>query len=228
MSWVTIIWSMIASACLTLAAIYLLVWYRNRTAWAHLLFSVTAASTAGFAFCELWMMRAQTPAELVAAMRWAHVPLFFWLVSITWFVRIYLGAGRRWLAWTICGLRAFYLLLTFLAGTERQLPRDHESAAHPVSRRIRHGPRRRPQSIDAVRPVRRSLLILVFVADASVTAWRRGDRRKALMVGGSVEFFLLAGLAYVLAGALGKHPGADCLQPVLPGPGRGDGVRVEP
>ena len=37
------------------------------------------------------------------------------------------------------------------------------------------------------------VLILFFVADASVTAWRRGDRRKALMVGGSVEFFLLLG-----------------------------------
>ena len=51
MSWVTVIWSMIASACLTLTAIYWLVWYRDRTAWAHLLFSVTAASTAAFAFC---------------------------------------------------------------------------------------------------------------------------------------------------------------------------------
>ena len=39
MSWVTVVWSMIASACLTLAVIYLLVWWRNRTAWAHLLFS---------------------------------------------------------------------------------------------------------------------------------------------------------------------------------------------
>ena len=39
------------------------------------------------------------------------------------------------------------------------------------------------------------LLILVFVADASRTAWRRGDRRKALVVGGSVEFFLVMGLA---------------------------------
>ena len=106
MSWVTVIWSMIASACLTLAAIYSLVWYRNRAAWAHLLFSVTAASTPAFAFCELWLMRAQTPAEFLAALRWAHVPLFFWLVSIIWFVRIYLGAGRRWLAWTITGLRA--------------------------------------------------------------------------------------------------------------------------
>ena len=39
-----------------------------------------------------------------------------------------------------------------------------------------------------------TLLVLVFVADAAVTAWRRGDRRKALMVGGSVEFFLVASL----------------------------------
>ena len=49
-------------------------------------------------------------------MRWAHLPLFCLLVSITWFVRIYLGAGRRWLAWTISGLRAFSLLLNFLIG----------------------------------------------------------------------------------------------------------------
>ena len=38
------------------------------------------------------------------------------------------------------------------------------------------------------------VLILVFVADASLTAWRRGDRRKALIVGGSIELFLFAGL----------------------------------
>ena len=35
MSWVTVIWSMVASACLTLSAIYLLVWWSNRTAWAE-------------------------------------------------------------------------------------------------------------------------------------------------------------------------------------------------
>ena len=94
MSWVTIIWSMIASACLTLAAIYGLIWYRNRTEWAHLLFSVTAASTTAFAFCELQLMRAQTPAELFTGLRWGQLALFFWLVSLTWFVRVYLGAGR--------------------------------------------------------------------------------------------------------------------------------------
>ena len=34
MSWVTVIWSMIATVCVTLAGIYLLVWRKNRAAWA--------------------------------------------------------------------------------------------------------------------------------------------------------------------------------------------------
>ena len=37
------------------------------------------------------------------------------------------------------------------------------------------------------------VLILIFVADAGVSAWRRGERRKALTIAGSVEFFLLLG-----------------------------------
>ena len=66
-------------------------------------------------------MRAQTPAEFIAALRWAQLAAVLLFVSITWFVRIYLRAGRPWLAWTITGLRTFYLLLTFLAGIECQL-----------------------------------------------------------------------------------------------------------
>jgi hypothetical protein len=35
MSWVTIVWSMIASACLTLALVHGLVWWWRREAWAN-------------------------------------------------------------------------------------------------------------------------------------------------------------------------------------------------
>jgi two-component system, LuxR family, sensor kinase FixL len=192
MSWVTIIWSMIASACLTLAAIYGLIWYRNRTEWAHLLFSVTAAATTAFAFCELQLMRAQTPGELFTGLRWGQLALFFWLVSLTWFVRVSLGAGRLWLVWTITGLRAFYLLLTILTGM----------SVHYLTIRLQHaqflgesvtvpGGVPNPVMLFGQSTV---VLILVFVADAGITAWRRGDRRKALMIGGSAEFFLLSGL----------------------------------
>ena len=61
MSWVTIVWSMVASACLTLAAMHVLIWARRRTAWAHLLFSLAVVGVAGYAGCELRMLRAETP-----------------------------------------------------------------------------------------------------------------------------------------------------------------------
>ena len=43
------------------------------------------------------------------------------------------------------------------------------------------------------------VLILIFVADASITAWRRGERRQALMVGGQRRVLLLAGLGRAAA-----------------------------
>ena len=98
MSWVTIVWSMVASACLTLAAMHLRVWSGRRTAWAHLLFSLSAAGAAAYAACELQMMLAETPAEFGLALRWAHVPVWVTIVSLVAFARLYLRAGRLWLA----------------------------------------------------------------------------------------------------------------------------------
>jgi hypothetical protein len=116
MSWVTIIWSMVASACLTLAAVYFLVWSKKRTAWANLFFSSAAVATAAMAFCELGMMRAETPGQFGTALRWIHVAAFVVIVSLIGFVLFYMRAGRPWLAWTICSLRAFSVLLNFLTG----------------------------------------------------------------------------------------------------------------
>ena len=191
-SWITVIWSMVASACLTLGAIYALVWSKNRSAWAYLLFAMTAASTAAFTFCELRQMRVATPGELLSAMKWTHVALLCLLVSTVWFVRLYLDAGRRWLAWTVCGLRASYLLVAFLIWGN-------------VNSREITSVQRVPFLGDSVTVFTgipnpwmllgyaTMLVLLIFVADAGVTAWRRGERRKALMVGGSVEFFLFLG-----------------------------------
>ena len=97
MSWVTVIWSMVVSACLTLAAINLLVWCQRRTKWANLLFALTAVATAAMACCEFWMMRAETPGQFATALRWLHVPVLFGVMALVGFVRLYLQAGRLWL-----------------------------------------------------------------------------------------------------------------------------------
>src|ERR1039457_7173602 len=96
MSWVTIIWSMTASACLTLAAIYLLVWCHRRTAWANLVFTLTSAAVAVYAICELWMARAETPAQFATALRWIHVPTWALILLLVGFVRLHFRAGRAW------------------------------------------------------------------------------------------------------------------------------------
>src|ERR1017187_880903 len=101
MSWVTVIWSMTASACLTLALLHVLIWCRQRKAWANLAFALTAVSTAAFAACELWMMRSGSPAEMANALKCIQVPAWALIASLVFFVRFYLRAGRMWLGWTI-------------------------------------------------------------------------------------------------------------------------------
>ena len=189
-SLVTVIWSMIASACLTLAGIQLLVWCKTRDAWPNLLFSLTAVSTAAFAFCELRMMRASTPAEFASTLKWGQVPVWLLVVSLVGFVRVLLKAGRPSLAWTVCGLRTFALLLDFSVG---------QNLNYREITRLRHIPFL-GESVQIAEGVPNPwmlvgqlslLVLLIFVADASATAWRRGDRQKAITVGGSIVFFTL-------------------------------------
>jgi two-component system, LuxR family, sensor kinase FixL len=197
MSWVTVIWAMIASACLTLALVHLLVWWRRPKARASLFFALMALATAFFAGCELWMMRAATPLAYGMAVRWAHVPAWLLIVSLVGFVLLYLRAGRLWLAWTVCGVRTLSLILNFV-----------------------FIPNLNYQEITGLRPIpflgetivvadgvpnpwmligQLSLLLLViFVVDATITVWKRGDRRQALWVGGSIAFFTVAGTIQVI------------------------------
>jgi len=180
---------MSASACLTLAAINFLVWCRDRKAWANVLFSLLAIGTAAFAWCELRMMRAETPAEFANVLKWGHVAVWLIVVSLAGFIRLYLNAGRPWLAWTICGLRTLALVLNFLVGQNlnflqiirlRQISFLGETVH--VAEGV-HNPWMLVSQLDL-------LLLLIFIADATTSAWRQGDRHRARAVGGSAAFFM--------------------------------------
>lgn len=202
MNWVTIIWSMIVSACLTMAVIHLLVWGLQRQAWASLLFGLASVATAVFAAIELWMMRTTTTVEYGVAVRWLHVPTWVLLVSLAGFVRVYLGAGRIWLLSTLVALRSLALAVNFLQPVNlnyreitslRHVVFLGESVAVPVG---------------VVNPWMilgqfSLLLFVIYVVDATVTVWRRGNRRLALVVGGSITFFMLAGMVQSLLVAIG-------------------------
>jgi PAS domain S-box-containing protein len=190
MSWVTLLWSMDAALCFTLAGIYLLVWFKRREGWEHLLFSCSAVAAGIIAGLELATMRAQTTAQYGALIQWAHLPVWMLTVSVVWFVHLYLRAGRRWLAWTICGLRTLALALNFLFKTNFK---------YWEITSLRHVPWWGGESVSVAIGVPNPwtlvgqlsvLLLLSFFVDATITVWRRGDRRRALMVGGSAIFFI--------------------------------------
>ena len=56
MSWITIVWSMNAAACLTLAGIYLLIWCKQREHWAYLVLSCNAVAGAALTAFELALL----------------------------------------------------------------------------------------------------------------------------------------------------------------------------
>jgi PAS domain S-box-containing protein len=194
MSWVTVIWSIGGGACLTLALINFVVWCNDRAARANLVFAVMATAVAVLATLELAMMRAETPAQFGIAARWLHAPAWVIVASLVGFVRLYLRAGRRWLAWTIVGVRTVSLILNFIFSPNinyREITalRHVSFLGEPVS--VAAGV---PNPLMLVAQLS-LLLLIIFVTDATITVWRRGDRRQALMVGGSILLFVTGATA---------------------------------
>ena len=194
MSWVTVIWSIGSGACLTLALMHVVIWCKDRAARANLLFAIMATAVAVFAALELAMMRAETPGQFGVAVRWLHVPAWVVVASLVGFVRLYLRAGRRWLAWTVVGVRTVSLILNFIFSPNinyRQITalRHVSFLGEPVS--VAAGVPN-PWMLVAQLSL---LLLIIFVTDATITVWRRGDRRQALIVGGSILLFVTAATA---------------------------------
>jgi len=201
MSWITIVWSVNGGICLALAGMQLLVWAKSHDAWANLLFSIAAAAAAANAFAELALMRAQTPAQFGILLRDLHVPLGVLVVSLVWFVRFYLQAGRLWLAWLVTGLRVVVLVLTF--SLDPNLNFRDITGLNPISIWgetvvVAIGEKNPWTNITHLS----GLLFLVFVLDAAFSAWRRGDRQRAGVVG--LTFGSAIAVAVVLSELLNR------------------------
>jgi len=187
MSWITVIWSMNAAACLTLAAFYCAVWCKQRENWVHLLFSCSAVAAAAISAFELGMLNAQTVERYQALVRWIHLPTWVLTVSFVVFVRLYLRAGRRWLAWSIYGLRTLVLILNFISPVSVNFRTITDIHHFSWGGEIVSVPVGLPNPWGLISSFS-LLLLLIFSVDATITVWRRGDRRRALLVGGSMIF----------------------------------------
>ena len=191
MNWFLMLWPMTAAASLTLALMHFWRWLGQRDERANLLFSVAATATAGVALCELMIARADTTVQYATLVRWAFLPLWFLVVSLVLFVRMFFGTGRTWLALASVGLWTLTVIVNFLPGQNlvyttltRLRPVDLVGGGTAV---VGEGVANPWNAVNYLG----TLLMLAFVADASRTLWRQGGRRRAAMVGGSVVFFFL-------------------------------------
>jgi len=187
MSWITVAWSINVGVCLTLAAFYCAVWCKQRENWAHLLFSCSAVAAAAISAFELGMLNAQTVEQYEILIRWIHVPTFVLTLSFVAFVRLYLRAGRRWLAWSIYGLRTLVLILNFISPVSINFRAITDIHHFSWGGEIVSVPVGLPNAWGLISQFS-LLLLLIFSVDATITVWRRGDQRRALLVGGSMIF----------------------------------------
>ncbi len=207
MSWITVIWSMAAGISLTLAAVNLLVWLRDRDAVANALFSVSAVAAAVLAMQELAVMRAQTPAEFGAILRWMHVSAAMIVIAVVWFTHLYLGAGRRWLAWLITGLRLLVLIPNFVL-----YPNATFADIHALNRVSFLG-ETLSVPMGEMNPWRSLIhlsmvLLCIFVVDAALAARKLRRGRQALVLGASIPIAIV--LSATLSGLM--------VRGILPGP----------
>ncbi len=195
MSILTITWSIAGASCLIFALLFLFIWTKSQKYNYYLLF-VSAALGAGLsAFTELWALHTTDPVIYGTVMIWQNVAIFILLVSLVWFIDIYFKTAKRWLTllisalWSICLIINFIspysLVYSHISDIKRiQLPWG-EYFSFPVS---------------TLSPWRNlgdlaSILIVIFLIDASLRLWRTGTKSRALVVGGgSVLFILLAGI----------------------------------
>lgn len=187
MNWITVIWSMNAGACLTLAAFYGAVWSKQRANRAYLAFSCSAVAAAVISAFELRMLNTTTVDQYQLLVRWIHVPVWVLTLSFVAFVRLYLHAGRSWLAWSIYALRTLVLILNFvfpLSINFKEITdiRHFSWVGQMVSVPVGIA---NPWGLLSQVSL---LLLLIFSVDTTITVWRRSDRRRALLIGGSMIF----------------------------------------
>jgi two-component system sensor kinase FixL len=193
MTWITFLWPMVTAACLTMGLIHLWIGLRRKSGAAHLLFAVTAFGVAAFSCLELAMIRADSAAYFLELQRWVDFAGVAVLVSMAAFVWVFFGAGRKWLALGGCGLALAPMILNlgpepkmiFLQITGIRTVETFGGATYAVAEGTRN--------LWSLLFYGGVFLIVVFVADASITLWRRRERRRAGLIGGAIIFFLLLG-----------------------------------
>ncbi|MEP3429965.1 MAG: PAS domain S-box protein [Roseibium sp.] len=199
MSIIVIAWSLVAAIGFAIFAVQLALWQVKKSSRDSLLAAIMALATSGAAVCELVMAKATSPADIQTPMLISNLMVFLLVVPMVWFTRLRLGTGPLWLAWSITALWAVGLAVNFL------LPGNLTfSSVEQLDQRMAFWGEPFSVPVGKANPFRflseiATLLIIIFVSWAVISACRLGNRVAALRIGGPILFFIItAGIHTVL------------------------------
>ena len=185
MGWTFFIWGICAGLSLAVASIHLFAWIKSPRAKESLVFSITAFSATALSLGEVTLIHAQSAVAYGEILRWMHVPAGIIVVSLVWFIRLYLKTGRIWLAWLITGIRVIVLIVNFVME-----PNATYQSIESLNSMMFLG-ETLSVPVGVMNPWRALIqlgvvLLIIYTLDATFAAYKKGARRSALVLGGSI------------------------------------------
>jgi chemotaxis protein methyltransferase CheR len=206
----------ISVVCVTVGLQHLLIATRIEKRQVRLLFSVAAFAAAADALLETRLFRSTTPAEFQSLMPWTAVFICTFLAALAWFIALRTGAARRWLLLAETGVLAAAAVLdhTLPTGIAYLEIEGLREVMLPWGEAVRFavGEPTRWRIVGDIANVG----FLIFLLDTTIRLVRRGERREAWLIGGSLFVLSVSVLAIIptdlgLVGIPATHPFAFLL-----------------
>lgn len=197
MNWITLTWPMVAGACLTLGLIELRIGIAQPPRAARLLFALSAFTVTAVSGLELALMQTDTLADWWRVTLYLDTAVGVMLLSLTAFIWVYFGTGRKSLALAVPVLYLMGLAFDFLPGGstgsgmtyQRFIGLRTVETFGGVSFQVAEGV---PNPWNFL-PYSAVVALIVFIVDASLRLRRSGGRPRAARVGGAIAAFLAVG-----------------------------------
>ena len=193
MSWLTVAWSMCAGISVMLAAMHCLFWANNRREIAYLLSVVMTLSAGALAITELSLLHTQSIPAFQLLMQWSNVFVYMLVIPMVWIVHLQLDDSQRWLALTITVMWSVSIIFNFVSPGSLVYEHIDEIIQKTTFWGEKFSVAVGPENPWVWLSNATVLLILVYVIIASIKAWRRGAKRRGIIIGGSIVVFLLFG-----------------------------------
>jgi len=179
-----------AAICAVVGLQHLMLALRVEDRKLQILFAIAAFGVAGDAVFERRILSATSAEEFLGGMPWTALWICATIVALSWYIALRTGLVRRWLLSAVTVLATLTVVLDFTVGISFSGPVELHHAELPWGEVFA----RAIGDTSPLRAVGDVLMVgfLVFLVDITVQLARRGDRRTAGLVGGSLVIYALS------------------------------------